>query len=104
MDSSPNSRPQSRDRTNAVLGTLALGFIVLSALLFADVWGKTPRRQDIAPVDAKFLESAPSRQTFADLIAAKEDLSDFDCYACHDKKKPGTIRFDEKHKIVIPKE
>jgi hypothetical protein len=104
MNPSPNSPLRGRDKTNAVLGALGLGFIALTTLLLADLWGKTPRRQNIAPVDAKFLETAPFRQTFANLIAAKEDLSDFDCYACHDKKKPGTIRFDEKHKIVIPKE
>jgi hypothetical protein len=38
------------------------------------------------------------------LIAAKEDLSDFDCYACHEKSKPPPILFDENHKIIIPKE
>jgi hypothetical protein len=104
MDPSSDVPRRGNGRINAVLGTLALLFLALGALLVADLWGKPPRRQNIALVDAKFLETTPWRQTFADLIAAKEDLSDFDCYACHDKKKPGTLRFDENHKIVIPKE
>lgn len=97
-------RPGHNGRTNAVLGALALAFLGLGVLMFADLWGKPPRPQNIPLVDAKFLETTPWRQTYADLIAAKEDLSDFDCYACHDKKKPGTIRFDDNHKIIIPKE
>lgn len=97
-------RPGHDGKTNAVLGALALAFLGLGVLMFADLWGKPPRPQKISLVDAKFLETTPWRQTYADLIAAKEDLSDFDCYACHDKKKPGTIRFDENHKIIIPKE
>jgi len=104
MDTSSDVHRRGNGRINAVLGTLALIFLALGALLVADLWGKPPRRQNIALVDAKFLETTPWRQTFGDLIAAKEDLSDFDCYACHDKKKPGTLRFDENHKIIIPKE
>ena len=103
MNSSPDSSPR-RDRTNTMLGVLALAFAALGVLLFADLWGKPPRQQNIAPVEAKFLERAPWRQTFGDLIAAKEDLSDFDCYACHEKSKPPPITFDENHKIIIPKE
>jgi hypothetical protein len=104
MDPSPDNPSRARVRTNTVLGAIALSFFVLGALLFADLWGKPPRQSTIPLVDAKFLERAPFRQTYADLIAAKEDLSDFDCYACHDKKKPGTLKFDAQHKIIIPKE
>jgi hypothetical protein len=85
---SAETPPDGRSRTNAVLGALSLAFLGLGALLVAELWGKPQRPQNIALVDAKVLEHAPIRQTFADLIAAKEDLSDFDCYACHDKKKP----------------
>lgn len=104
MDSPPERSPKSRDRANTVLGVLALVFLALGAMLVADLWGKPPRIQNIPLVDAKFLETTPWRQTFADLIAAKEDLSDFDCYACHEKSKPPPILFDANHKIIIPKE
>jgi hypothetical protein len=89
---------------NAILGGLTLVFFALAAMIYANLWGKPPRPQSIPLVDAKFLEKTPWRQTYADLIAAKEDLSDFDCYACHEKDKPPPIVFDANHKIVIPKE
>lgn len=104
MESSSDSTPRGRRRINLVLGTLALLFLGFGALVFADVWGRAPRRQAIPLVDAKFLETTPWRRTFADLIAAKEDLSDYDCYACHEKAKPPPIRFDANQKIIIPKE
>lgn len=87
-----------------MLAGVTLLFLGLSAALLADAWGRPAVRPKIAPVDSKFLETTPWRRTFADLIAAKEDLSDFDCYACHEKAKPPPIRFDANQKIVIPKE
>ena len=91
-------------RASALLGTLILCFLGLGAALFANIWGKAPPQPKIPLVDAKFLETTPWRRTYADLIAAKEDLSDYDCYACHEKNKPPPIRYDEQHKIIIPKE
>jgi uncharacterized CHY-type Zn-finger protein len=104
MDPTPERPPGGRGRTNAVLGGLALLFLVFAALFLADLWGKPPQSRNIPLVDVTFLETTPWRQTFADLIAAKEDLSDFDCYACHEKSKPPPILFDENHKIIIPDE
>lgn len=103
MHPSPKTPPK-RTKTDAVLGALALSFLTLGVLMLADLWGKPPRAQTIPLVDATFLDTSPWRQTFADLIAAKEDLSDFDCYACHEKSKPPPILFDENHKIIIPPE
>ena len=91
-------------RTNALLATISLLFLGLAVLLVANIWGQPAVPRKIPLVDAKFLETKPWRQTYADLIAAKEDLSDYDCYACHDKKKPPPIQFDAQHKIIIPKE
>jgi hypothetical protein len=104
MDPSTERTPQGQRRVNTVLGVVVLVFLGLGALLVADLWGKPPRAQNIPLVDQTFLETTPWRQTFADLIAAKEDLSDYDCYACHEKDKPPPIRFDANHKIIIPKE
>lgn len=100
----PPLQPYARERSAIVLGAVTLLFLGLGALMFADAWGRPAPRAKIAPVDAKFLETTPWRRTFADLIAAKEDLSDFDCYACHEKAKPPPIRFDANQKIIIPKE
>lgn len=104
----PNrSEPHSgtrRARTNLLLGGLTLGFFALAALLARNTWGDPPPVESIPLVDVKFLKPTPWRQTYADLVKAKEDLSDYDCYTCHEKDKPPPIRFDAKHKIVIPKE
>ena len=95
---------QASRRTNVLLTILALAFAGLAALLVGNLWGRPPALVSLPLIDPALLDRAPSRQTFADLIAAKEDLSDFDCYACHDKKTPPPVHFDENHKIIIPKE
>src|ERR1035441_2410901 len=34
----------------------------------------------------------------------KADISDFDFYACHEKGKPPTLKFDAQHNLIVPKE
>lgn len=91
-------------RIDYLLAALALGFAGVAVLLGADLWGPIPERRKIPLVAPKFLEKTPWRRSYADLVAAKEDMSDFDCYACHEKAKPPPIRFDANHRIIIPKE
>jgi hypothetical protein len=100
----PGSPGQEGARSNYVLGGLVVILCGLAVLFIANVWGRVPAQPAIPLVDVKFLETTPWRRSYADLIAAKEDMSDFDCYACHEKNKPPPIRFDENHKIIIPKE
>ena len=94
----------NRVRTRIVLGGLTVILLGMGGLFLVSLWGHPPARRNIPLVDVKFLETTPWRQTYADLVKAKEDLSDFDCYACHEKNKPPPIQFDANHKIVIPKE
>jgi uncharacterized CHY-type Zn-finger protein len=101
------SQPPSGDsvtRVNYVLGGITVSFLLLAGLLLANLWGRPVPPVPIALVDPSFLDPAPWRQTYADLVQAKEDLSDFDCYVCHDEKEPPPIRFDENHNIVLPDE
>jgi len=91
-------------RTNALLVGLAVGFFALAALFVANLWGHPVPHQEIPLVDKAFLETTPWRRTYVDLVRAKEDLSDYDCYGCHEKNKPPPIRYDENQKIIIPKE
>jgi hypothetical protein len=93
-----------RARTNLLLAGLTVGFLGLAALFTLNLWGHTPPSQQIPLVDKKFLATTPWRQTYADLVKAKEDLSDYDCYGCHEKNKPPPIRYDALGKIVVPKE
>jgi len=91
-------------RTNLFLGGLTIAFFALAGLFTKNLWGHLPPRQNIPLVDKKFLETTPWRQTYADLVKAKEDLSDYDCYGCHEKNKAPPIRYDANQKIIIPKE
>lgn len=105
MDEHPAaSAGANRRRINYLLGALAIGFGSLAALFAANLWGRIPAPQTIPLVAPEFLEQTPWRRSYADLVALKEDLSDFDCYACHEKAKPPPIKFDANHRIIIPKE
>ncbi len=100
----PNSPTGGSPGTVYALGAIALSFFGLAAMFLGDLWGHPPGRQEIALVDRSFLETTPWRQTYADLVRAKEDMSDFDCYACHDKKKPPVLRWDANNLLIIPDE
>lgn len=103
----PNEQPppeRSGASTNRLLAGLGVAFAVLAVAFVAEIWGRPPTLRRIPLVAASFLETKPIRQSYADLVAAKEDLSDYDCYACHEKNKPPPIKFDANHKIIIPKE
>ena len=105
MENQPQpSAPKPGTRTIIVLAAVTVGFGALAILLCADLWGHPPARQQIPLVDQSFLDTTPWRQTYADLVKAKEDLSDFDCYACHDKGKPPNLRFDANHRLILPDE
>jgi uncharacterized CHY-type Zn-finger protein len=54
-------------------------------------------------VDKSFLNPATVRESYGDMVKAKEDLSDFDCYGCHQKSKPPVLKYDENQKLIIPK-
>ncbi|MDO8543984.1 MAG: hypothetical protein Q7S40_26380 [Opitutaceae bacterium] len=93
-----------RIQTNWILAAVSATFLVMAGLFVANLWGRTAATPKVPLVDVQFLDPAPWRQTYTDLAKAKEDLSDFDCYGCHEKKKPPVIEYDEKHNIVLPKE
>ena len=105
MENSLPSKPTNKAaRINLLFGGLTVAFLVLAALFTKNLWGHLPPKQNIPLVDKKFLETTPWRQTYTDLVKAKEDLSDYDCYGCHEKNKPPPIRYDANQKIIIPKE
>jgi uncharacterized CHY-type Zn-finger protein len=94
----------SRTRTNWVLAGLTATFLAMAGLFLVDLWGRPPPPPKFPLVDPAFLDTAPWRASYADLVKANEDLSDFDCYACHDKKKPPVIEFDADHNVILPPE
>ncbi len=92
------------DKTSATLLGLTLTFLGLAMAFALNLWGHTPKPYPIALVDPEFTQPTTFRQSYAELIRAKADLSDFDCYACHDRKKPPTLRFDTNQNLIIPSE
>ena len=98
--------PQARlaRRTNWVLFGVSLGFFGLAFALAGNHWGRAPARPEIPLVDVKFLDTTAWRKSYADLQREKADLSDFECFTCHDKNKPPPLRFDDKHILIVPDE
>lgn len=95
---------QSVRRTNWVLLGVTGAFFGLVAVLLAGTWGQPPPKPDIPLVDPAFLDTTASRQSYSDLVRAKEDLSDFSCYVCHERGQPPQIKFDAEHNVIVPEE
>jgi uncharacterized CHY-type Zn-finger protein len=92
------------NRTGTVLLVLAVAFFALGLKFVSGFGTRLPAPQNISLVDTQFLSTATFRKSYAELIRAKADLSDFDCYACHEKGKPPTLKFDAQHNLIVPKE
>ena len=87
------------------LTVLGVVFSVLAVSFLANLWGRpTTSLYPIPLVDTNFLDTATVRRSYADLVRLKEDLSDFDCYVCHEKGKPPLLRYDTNQNLIIPKE
>ena len=91
-------------KTSLVLFGLVMVFTGLATAFLEDLWARPAPLAAIPLVDPAFLDTATVRRSYADLIRAKEDLSDFDCYACHEKNKPPTLRYDAKQQLIVPQE
>ena len=92
------------ERTGTVLLVLAVVFLALSLKFVSGFGPRLPAQPEISLVDTQFLDTATIRKSYAELVRTKADLSDFDCYACHEKGKPPVLRFDAQHNLVVPKE
>jgi hypothetical protein len=91
-------------KTNTTLLLLTAIFAALAVAFLANLWAKPPTLQPIPLVSTNFLSTATVRQAYPDLVRAGADLSDFDCYICHEKGKPPTLRYDANGKLIIPSE
>lgn len=91
-------------KSNAVLLGLIATFVALACAFFAKAWGRLTPLTPIPLVDSSVTSNATVRVSYAQLVAAKADLSDFDCYTCHDRNNPPPLRFDDKHNLIVPKE
>jgi len=91
-------------KTSVTLLALTVLFLALAAAFIFNLWGRSVASPSIPLVSTNFLDTATARRSYADLVKAGEDLSDFDCYACHEKGKPPPLRFDTNQNLIIPKE
>ena len=97
-------RKRDQPKTILALRGLVVLFGALAVAFLMNLWGRPAPLYPIPLVDPAFLDTVTNRRSYADLVRAKEDLSDFDCYACHEKNKPPPLRFDEHQNLLIPRE
>jgi hypothetical protein len=95
---------KNRDATGAVLTTFSLAFAGLIAAFLGNLWGLPKYSVEIPPVDLQFIQPTTIRTSIFQLIQAKADVSEFDCYTCHERGKPPPLRFDTNHNLIIPSE
>lgn len=88
--------------TSKVLGALAMLFLALGGAFYLDLWGRPQPLEPIPLVDLELTKPDTFRQSYAELIRIKADISSFECNGCHDPGKPAKLEFDAKHNIVVP--
>ena len=91
-------------RTGTVLVVLAVVFVALALKFMIGFSAQSALLDRVPLVETQFLDTATFRKSYAELIRTKADLSDFDCYSCHEKGKPPPLRFDAQHNLIVPKE
>ncbi len=91
-------------KTTGTLAALSVVFLGLTAAFLLAPGGRPHARESIPLVDTNFLSTATVRQSYGELIRLKADLSDFDCYACHERGVTPVLRFDTNQNVIIPKE
>ena len=91
-------------KASAVLLVLAVVFLFLSLAFARHRRLEMPPRAGLPLVDPTLITPTTIRTSYLQLIQMKADLSDFDCYGCHEKGKPPPLRFDTNQNLIIPQE
>jgi len=91
-------------KIRAITTVLLSTFLLLTGCFLLDLWGHPEPLKPIPAVENSVTDTTPVRQSYAQMKRAGADLSDFDCYACHEKNKPPPLRFDANHALIIPQE
>lgn len=81
-----------------------IAYATLAVAFYSDALAPPPSLASIPLVNTNFLDTNTVRRSYADLVKAGEDLSDYDCYACHEKGKPPPLRLDTNQQIIVAKE
>jgi len=88
--------------TSWTLWTLTALFLALAGAFLLDLWGRPAFLPPIPLVDPQFTNTATVRQSYADRVKAEVDVSEFDCYVCHERNKPLKLKFDENFRVIVP--
>jgi len=91
-------------KTGITAAVVCAAFSALALAFLSDSGGTHLHRPAIPLVDTNFLDTSTTRRSYADLVRAGSDLSDFDCYICHDKKTPPPLRLDTNQNILVATE
>jgi hypothetical protein len=91
-------------KTGLTLAVVCATFSALALVFLSDSGGTHLTLPVIALVDTNFLDKSTTRRSYADLVKAGDDLSDFDCYVCHDIKHPPPLRLDTNQNIIVATE
>jgi len=91
-------------KVSRVFFGLVVLFLGLTTAFLLNLWGQPATLPPIPLVDPIYTNTATVRTSYAEMLRKGEDVSDFDCYTCHDKKNPPPLRYDAKHVLIVPKE
>ena len=91
-------------KNGPVLVLVSLSFLALAAAFSLNLWGQPPKLPPIPLVDTNFISTATARMSALDLTRSGGDLSDFDCYTCHERGKVLKLKLDGEGNVIVPKE
>jgi hypothetical protein len=94
----------AHSRASIVLLSITLVFGLLCVAFYFQLWGRPPVLSPIPLVDPIFTNTSTVRVSGAELVRTGGDASGLDCYACHDRKKALTLKFDAEQRIVLAEE
>lgn len=88
-------------KTSIVLASVAGLFTAIAISFLTGFWHSDRADLIIVMTDPAFIDKAPVRMNYTALLAADEDTSDYDCYACHSRREPVELNFDELGRLLI---
>ena len=92
-------------RISIVLALLTVAFSCLGVhFLRVPARPADLRRPPLAARDTLAIQPGTVRISAGQLIASGGDVSGLDCYSCHHQDSPPEIKFDDQHRIILPRE
>jgi predicted CXXCH cytochrome family protein len=92
-------------KTDVILALITVAFTAL-AIRFARVPARpgVVMLPPIVPPEALAIVPGTVRISAGQLIRSGGDTSGLACYTCHHQDSPPEVKFDERHRIILPKE